>query len=215
MVGNTGTPFGKQMLFSHHRTGYAQIMKYSNATYIAQTRYWLENVVLKHNLCPFAHKPFKGGQIRYVVTDSARPELLLEDLQQELEHLRTTPVDEVETTLLIHPNTLVDFLDYNDFLDIVDALLAEEGYEGEFQVASFHPDYQFADTQPDDAENYTNRSPWPMLHLIREDSLEKAVASYPDVDAIPERNIQTMNALGKQHHRQVLEASLQQQEEPS
>ncbi|MBJ6610709.1 MAG: DUF1415 domain-containing protein [Candidatus Thiothrix moscowensis] len=190
-------------------------MKYSNATYIAQTRYWLENVVLKHNLCPFAHKPFKGGQIRYIVTDSARPEFLLEDLQQELEHLRTTPVDEVETTLLIHPNTLVDFLDYNDFLDIVDALLAEEGYEGEFQVASFHPDYQFADTQPDDAENYTNRSPWPMLHLIREDSLEKAVASYPDVDAIPERNIQTMNTLGKQHHRQVLEASLQQQEEPS
>lgn len=184
-------------------------MQYSNATYIAQTRCWLENVVLKHNLCPFAHKPFKGGQIRFVVTDSARPEFLLEDLQHELDYLRATPVEEVETTLLIHPGTLEDFLDYNDFLDVVDALLVEDGYEGEFQVASFHPDYQFADTRPKDAENYTNRSPWPMLHLIREDSLAQAVASYPEVDAIPERNIQTMNALGAEHHRQVLEACLQ------
>ncbi|EIJ35463.1 DUF1415 domain-containing protein [Thiothrix nivea] len=183
-------------------------MKYPDATYIAQTRCWLENVVLRHNLCPFAHKPFKGGQIRYVVTDSARPEFLLEDLQQELEFLRATPVEVVETTLLIHPGTLEDFLDYNDFLDVVDALLVEEGYEGEFQVASFHPDYQFADTHPNDAENYTNRSPWPMLHLIREDSLGQAVTSYPDVDAIPERNIQTMNVLGTEHHRQVLETCL-------
>lgn len=184
-------------------------MKYTDAIYITQTRCWLENVVLKHNLCPFAHKPFKGGQIRYVVTDSARPEFLLEDLQQELEHLHATPADETETTLLIHPNTLIDFLDYNDFLDVVDALLAEGGYEGEFQVASFHPDYQFADTHPDDAENYTNRSPWPMLHLIREDSLEQAIDSYPDADAIPERNIQTMNKLGTKHHQAVLENCLQ------
>jgi hypothetical protein len=183
-------------------------MKYTNETYIAQTRCWLENVVLKHNLCPFAHKPFKGGQIRYVVTDSARPEFLLEDLQHELEHLRSTPVEELETTLLIHPGTLEDFLDYNDFLDIVDALLVDGGFEGEFQVASFHPDYQFEGTRPDDAENYTNRSPWPMLHLIREASLEQAVASYPDVDAIPEHNIQTMNALGAEHHRTVLAACL-------
>ncbi len=188
-------------------------MKHSNATYIAQTRCWLENVVLKHNLCPFAHKPFKGGQIRYVVTDSARPEFLLEDLQQELERLRAMPVEEVETTLLIHPNTLVDFLDYNDFLDIVDVLLVDGGYEGEFQVASFHPDYQFADTLAEDAENYTNRSPWPMLHLIREDSLEKAIASYPDVDAIPERNIDTMNKLGSKHHKAVLEKCLHSGEE--
>ncbi|MEB4590657.1 DUF1415 domain-containing protein [Candidatus Thiothrix sp. Deng01] len=184
-------------------------MKYTNDAYIAQTRCWLENVVLKHNLCPFAHKPFQGGQIRYVVTDSARPEFLLEDLQRELEHLRATPAADVETTLLIHPGALEDFLDYNDFLDVVDALLVAEGYEGEFQVASFHPDYQFADTRPNDAENYTNRSPWPMLHLIREHSLEQAIASHPDVDAIPERNIQTMNALGAEHHRKVLENCLQ------
>ena len=115
-------------------------MKYSNETYIAQTRCWLENVVLKHNLCPFAHKPFKGGQIRYVVTDSARVEFLLEDLQQELDYLRSVSVEEVETTLLIHPGVLEDFFEYNDFFDWVDKLLAEGGYEGEFQVASFHPD---------------------------------------------------------------------------
>ena len=185
-------------------------MKYDNATYIAQTRCWLENVVLKHNLCPFAHKPFKAGQIRLTVTDSARPEFLLEDLQQELELLRSTPVEQIETTLLIHPNTLENFLDYNDFLDIVEHLLSEEGYEGEFQVASFHPEYQFADTEADDAENYTNRSPWPMLHLIREASLEQAIAHYPDVDNIPERNIQTMNKLGTAQHQSVLAQCLAQ-----
>ena len=179
-------------------------MKYDNATYIAQTRCWLENVVLKHNLCPFAHKPFNAGQIRLSVTDSARPEFLLEDLQHELELLRNTPAEQIETTLLIHPNTLEDFLDYNDFLDVVEHLIAEEGYEGEFQVASFHPDYQFADTEVEDAENYTNRSPWPMLHLIREASLEQAIAHYPGVDDIPERNIQTMNKLGATHHKTVL-----------
>jgi len=185
-------------------------MKQTTDTITAQTRCWLEQVILKHNLCPFAHKPFKGGQIRYRVTDSARPEFLLEDVQQELERLRATPVAEVETTLLIHPEVLEDFLDYNDFLDIVDALLVEGGYEGEFQVASFHPDYQFDGTQPDDAENYTNRSPYPMLHLIREASLEQATADYPDVEGIPDRNIQTMNALGAEHHRAVLDGCLRQ-----
>lgn len=183
-------------------------MKYGDADIIAQTRCWVKSVVLKHNLCPFAHKPFKGGQIRYVVTDSARIEFLLEDLKRELDYLRTVPVSEVETTLLIHPGVLEDFYDYNDFLDLVDGLLVQEGYEGEFQVASFHPDYQFEGTHPDDAENYTNRSPYPMLHLIREELLEQAIASYPDVDGIPERNIQTMNALGAEHHRKVLAACL-------
>ena len=188
-------------------------MKYNNATYIAQTRCWLENVVLKHNLCPFAHKPFNGGQIRYVVTDSARVEFLLEDLQQELAYLRSVPVAEVETTLLIHPGVLEDFYDYNDFFDLVEGLLVQDGYEGEFQVASFHPDYQFEGTRPEDAENYTNRSPYPMLHLIREDSLEQAVTHYPDVDAIPQRNIDTMNALGAPHHQAVLAGCLQQTDE--
>ena len=185
-------------------------MKYPNDTYIAQTRYWLENVVLQHNLCPFAHQPFNKGQIRFVVTDSARPEFVLEDLLQELALLRATPANEVETTLLILPAALEDFYDYNDFLDMVDALSEQAGYVGEFQVASFHPDYQFADTRPEDAENYTNRSPYPMLHLIREASLEQAIAHYPDVDGIPERNIETMNRLGSTHHQQVLAACFKQ-----
>ena len=185
-------------------------MKHTNNTYIAQTRYWLENVVLQHNLCPFAHKPFKGGQIRYVVTDSARPEFLLEDLQNELTYLHNTPVTEVETTLLIHPGALEDFYDYNDFLDLADALLEQLGYVGEFQIASFHPDYQFADTRPEDAENYTNRSPYPMLHLIREASLEQAITHYPDVDDIPQRNIALMEQLGATHHQQVLQDCFQQ-----
>lgn len=180
-------------------------MQYSNETYITQTRCWLENVVLKHNLCPFAHVPFREGKVRYVVTDSARIEYLLEDLQQELQHLHNTPADEVETTLLIHPNVLEDFFDYNDFLDLADALLADNRLEGEIQIASFHPDYQFADTHEEDAENYTNRSPWPMLHLIREASLENALQHYPDSAEIPARNIQTMNDLGTEHHQQVLQ----------
>lgn len=184
-------------------------MKYGDETYIAHTRCWLENVVLKYNLCPFAYKPFKAGQVRYVVTDSARAEFLLEDLQQELDYLRSVPANEVETSLLIHPGVLEDFLEYNDFFDLVDMLLTEGGYEGEFQVASFHPDYQFEGTRPEDAENYTNRSPWPMLHLIREDSLEKAIAGYSDVAAIPEHNIRTMNTLGAEHHRLVLETCMQ------
>ncbi len=130
------------------------------------------------------------------MTDSARPEFLLEDLLHELQHLRAQPVESLETTLLIHPGTLENFQDYNDFLDLVDELLAQEGFEGEFQIASFHPDYQFADTQFEDAENYTNRSPWPMLHILREASLEAAIAAHSDVNGIPERNIALMETLG-------------------
>lgn len=162
----------------------------------AQTRCWLENRVLKDNLCPFAHQPYNNGRVRFVVTDSARPEYLLEDVLHELQHLHATPAAELETTLLIHPGVLEDFHDYNDFLDLVDGLLEQEGYAGEFQVASFHPHYQFADTAEDDAENYTNRSPWPMLHLLREASLEQAIATHPDVAAIPQRNIDHMQTLG-------------------
>ncbi|MEZ5536843.1 MAG: DUF1415 domain-containing protein [Thiolinea sp.] len=164
----------------------------------ARTRCWLEKRVLKDNLCPFAHQPYSNGRVRFVVTDSARPEYLLEDVLHELRHLHDTPAAELETTLLIHPGVLEDFHDYNDFLDLVDGLLEQEGYEGEFQVASFHPDYQFADTAENDAENYTNRSPWPMLHLLREASLEQAIASHPDVAAIPERNIAHMQAIGSE-----------------
>lgn len=162
----------------------------------AQTRCWLEQFVLKHNLCPFARQPFQSGRVRFVVTDSARPEFLLEDLLNELRLLKETPAEQVETTLLIHPGVLEDFYDYNDFLDLAEGLLVQEGWEGEFQIASFHPDYQFADTKVDDPENYTNRSPWPMLHLLREASLESAIAAHPDVGQIPEQNIVLMQGFG-------------------
>ncbi|MEZ5480276.1 MAG: DUF1415 domain-containing protein [Thiolinea sp.] len=172
----------------------------------AQTRCWLEQFVLKHQLCPFARQPWDSGRVRLVVTDSARPEYLLEDLLQELQHLQATPVEQLETTLLIHPAVLEDFHDYNDFFDLAEELLVQEGLEGVFQIAGFHPDYQFADTHIDDAGNYTNRSPWPMLHLLREDSLERAIAAWPDdVGDIPTRNIALMQALGTVTLRDGLE----------
>lgn len=166
------------------------------ATVIAQTRQWIEQLVLAHNLCPFAHKPYQAGLIRISVTPASKPELLLAVLKAELHALQATPADKVETTLLIHPGVLNNFYAYNDFLDDADELLYQEGLEGVLQIASFHPHYQFSGTELDDAENYTNRSPYPMLHLLREDSLEKAIAHYPNVDAIPERNIQVMHKLG-------------------
>lgn len=138
----------------------------------------------------------RDGLVRYVVSDAIKPFFVLEDLDVELQRLRDTPAQELETTLLILPSVLRDFLAYNDFLDIADELLAEQGYEGELQIASFHPEYQFADTSFDDPENYTNRAPYPILHLLREASLEAAISDHPDVERIPENNIKTMNTLG-------------------
>ena len=175
---------------------------------IAHTRCCIEQVVIKLNLCPFARKPFENGKIRFVVSTADQPETLRADLQTELEFLHATDTGAVETTLLIHPNVLNDFLDYNDFLDVADALIEEQGYAGEFQVASFHPHYQFAGTPVDAAENYTNRSPYPMLHLLREEELARALNSYPRPDKIPERNIRTLNELGAVHLREVLNQCL-------
>jgi len=174
-------------------------------TIIARTRCWIERVVVELNLCPFARKPYEGGQVRYVVSVVEQPEDLLEDVQRELELLRATDAAEVETTVLIHPYVLNDFLDYNDFLGIVDALIDEGGYAGEFQVASLHPDYQFAGTEADDAENYTNRSPYPILHLLREEGLARAIAGYARPDKIPERNIRTLEKLGAARMREILD----------
>jgi len=175
------------------------------ATVIARTRCWIERVVVELNLCPFARKPFMGGQVRYVVSEAKQTAILLEDLHKELEYLRHTDAAEVETTVLILPYVLNDFLDYNDFLGVVDALIDEEGYQGEFQVASFHPDYQFGGTHVDDAENYTNRSPYPALHLIREASIGRAVAVFPQPEEIPERNIRTMEKMGAERMREILD----------
>jgi len=171
---------------------------------IAATRRWLQRVVIGLNLCPFARAVHARNQIRYVLSAATTPDALLEDLTRELEFLHGADPEMVDTTLLVHPQVLGDFMDYNDFLDDADAALEALGLDGVIQVASFHPDYRFADSEPDDVGNFTNRSPWPMLHLLREDSVERAVAAFPDPDAIVERNIQTLQRLGAAGLRRLL-----------
>jgi hypothetical protein len=165
---------------------------------IADTRRWIERAVIGLNLCPFAKAVVARGQVRYVLSGATTPEALLEILGEELLRLRDTPAEEIDTTLIVHPAVLADFLDYNDFLDDADALVEQLGLDGELQVASFHPQYQFAGSEPDDIANATNRSPWPTLHLLREESVARAVAACPDPDAIVERNIATLEKLGRE-----------------
>ena len=162
------------------------------------TRHWLERAVIGLNLCPFAKAVYAKQQVRFVYSDATTPEQLIEQLGEELLLLRDTPADQVDTTLLVHPHVLQDFLDYNDFLDQADALVESLALDGVLQVASFHPDYQFADSAFDDLANCTNRSPFPTLHLLREDSVERAVAAFPDPDAIVDRNIETLERLGRE-----------------
>lgn len=163
---------------------------------IAATRHWLEKVVIGLNLCPFAKAVHVKQQIRYVVSAATTIDDLLRDLVAELLTLHQAEPDKMDTTLLIHPQALTDFLDYNDFLDIADAALVDLGLEGQIQIASFHPEYQFAGTEANDIENCTNRSPYPMLHLLREASIEQAVAAFPDAEEIFNRNIETMRKIG-------------------
>ena len=163
---------------------------------IIATQLWLERAVIGLNLCPFAKAVHIKGQIRYVVSRAATPEALVTDLIEELELLNSTPAEATDTTLLIHPQVLNDFLDYNDFLDVADAVLAELELDGEIQVASFHPRYQFAGTDADDISNYSNRSPYPTLHLLREASVTRAVAAFPEAADIFEKNIETLENLG-------------------
>ena|ERR1022692_4622988 len=167
-----------------------------NETIIAATQLWLEKAVIGLNLCPFAKGVQVKQQIRYVVSAATTPEALLEELMNELRTLQDTDPEQIDTTLLIHPYVLTDFLDFNDFLDTVDIAVAEPEFNDEFQVASLHPQYQFAGTKPDDIENYTNRSPYPTLHLLREDSVDRAVDAFPDADKIVDVNVETMKKLG-------------------
>lgn len=157
-------------------------------------RRWLETVVIDLNLCPFAKRELIKNRIRFTVTEANNEALLLESLQTELELLNDSA--DIETTLLIHPHVLQDFYDYNDFLNLADECLVIMQLDGIYQIASFHPDYQFSDTAVDDVENYSNRSPYPMLHILREDSLEQAITSHPDTLQIPEDNIARLQALG-------------------
>lgn len=171
---------------------------------IQATRNWLQKAVIGLNLCPFAKAVHVKNQIRYVVSTASTAEALLTDLMSELQALDRADPEQVDTTLLIHPHVLADFMEYNDFLDIADLVLAQLGLTGRLQIASFHPDYQFADTEPHDIGNYTNRSPYPILHLLREASMERAVAAYPDAADIFERNIETMQRLGHEGWKKLM-----------
>ena len=168
----------------------------SDADIVAGTRRWIERAVIGLNLCPFARSPFAGGRVRLRVSDATDEAQLVEALREELQVLNDSDLGVCETTLLILPFVFADFLDFNDFLDVADEVLREMDLEGEIQVASFHPDYCFADAAPDAVENNTNRSPWPTLHLLRESSVDQAIASGVDTDAIYERNIETLRRLG-------------------
>ena len=179
----------------------------TDSQYLNAVKHWLEHTVIGLNLCPFAKREFINNQIRFTISDAITTQQLLETLQAEL--LWLGKHSKIETTLIVHPKVLEDFVEYNDFLDEIDSFLNREGYIGLYQVATFHPNYQFEGTQIDDAENYTNRSPFPLLHLLREKSVEKALASYPNPERIPERNISLMNKIGaktlqdqlKYHHK--------------
>lgn len=163
---------------------------------IAATQKWLEKAVIGLNLCPFAKAVHVKQQVRFVVSSATTPEQLLEQLMNELQLLSDTPAEQTDTTLLIHPFVLTDFLDYNEFLDVADAAVEDMQLDGELQVASFHPDYQFAETDQNDIGNFTNRSPYPILHLLREDSIERAVEAFPEASDIFDKNIETMEKLG-------------------
>lgn len=167
-------------------------------TALAETRAWVERAVIGLQLCPFAKAPQVKGQVRYVVSEASDAESLLSGLVDELKLLAATPSDRIETTLLVHPRVLTDFEDHNDFLEIAEAALAALDLEGVIQIASFHPHYRFAGSEPDDIANATNRSPHPTLHLLREDSIERALATFTDPDSIFEANIATMERLGRE-----------------
>lgn len=171
---------------------------------VARTRSWLEKAVIGLNLCPFAKAVYVKHQVRFAVTDAATTEALLEALHAELVFLRDADPQQTDTTLLIHPRVLSDFLDYNDFLDEADAAVRRLQLEGAIQIASFHPDYRFAGTAHDDMGNFTNRAPFPILHLLREDSVARAVDVFPDADAITGRNISTLERLGQEGWKKLM-----------
>jgi uncharacterized protein len=168
----------------------------TDAAVIAATQDWIERAVIGLNLCPFARVPMIQRRVRLRVSHARDAEALMADLREEADLLDSADPAQIETTLLVHPFVFGDFLDYNDFLDVADALLTEMDLDGVLQVASFHPAYQFADTAPDAVENCTNRSPYPTLHLLREESVDRAIEAMPDTGAIYQRNIETLRALG-------------------
>lgn len=160
------------------------------------TRQWLEKAVIGLNLCPFAKSVYVKNQVRFVVSEARHLDALLEQLDEELALLAAADPELIDTTLLICPDQWPEFEAFNEFTEIADQAVADNGLEGVLQIASFHPQFQFADTEPDDISNFTNRAPFPILHLLREESIERAVAAFPDASQIFERNIETLQKLG-------------------
>ncbi len=180
-----------------------QAMEPANDPVIAETRAWVDRAVIGLNLCPFAKAPQVKGQVRYVHSPATDPAALLADLITELERLAEAPPEKIETTLLVHPLVMADFADYNDFLEVVEDTVEELELDGIIQVASFHPQYQFEGSAPADVDNATNQSPYPTLHLIREESIDRAVAAFPEAETIYETNIETMEKLGAEGWAQL------------
>ncbi|HEX5806458.1 MAG TPA: DUF1415 domain-containing protein, partial [Macromonas sp.] len=172
---------------------------------LADMRHWIEKAVIGLNLCPFAKSVYVKNQVRIVVSHARHLDALLDELDRELELLQTTPAEEVDTTLLVHPTLFPDFFVFNDFMGVVDEVVEEHELEGVIQVAHFHPDFQFEGVEPDDVTNATNRAPYATLHLLREDSVERAVASGDSAETIVERNLQTLQRLGPEGWKALLQ----------
>ncbi|EGQ9122701.1 DUF1415 family protein [Vibrio parahaemolyticus] len=168
-----------------------------------QVDQWLNDVVIGLNLCPFAAKPQRNKQVKIFVSKATQEEALLEDILLQLIELSTTEPEKLETTLVVVPNMLQDFWDYNFCIDWVEGLIKQQDWEGIFQVATFHPDYCFGGAAPEDDENLTNRSPYPIFHLIREESMEKVLKHYPDPESIPDTNIARVSALSEEERKKL------------
>lgn len=164
---------------------------------------WLNDVVIGLNLCPFAAKPMRNRQIKTFVSHAETEEALLQDILEQLLELESTSSETIDTTLVVVPNMLSDFYDYNLFIDWIEALLRQQNWQGIFQLATFHPNYCFGGTEPEDAENLTNRSPYPIFHLLREDSMEKVLKHYPDPESIPDKNIERVESLSENEKQQL------------
>ena len=175
---------------------------------VADTNRWLENIVIGLNLCPFAKAIYVKNQIRLSVSSAKDTNALIRDFQSELNLLMDADPEQIESTLLIHPDVLNEFLEFNLFLEVCDHTILQMELDGKVQVASFHPHYQFAGTRPNDVTNYTNRSPYPMLHLLREESVTRAVESFPDVEGIYKKNMQTLTEIGTERMVAMLKGSL-------
>ncbi|EHR6736745.1 DUF1415 family protein [Vibrio parahaemolyticus] len=168
-----------------------------------QVDQWLNDVVIGLNLCPFAAKPQRNKQIKIFVSEATQEEALLEDILLQLIELSTTEPEKLETTLVVVPNMLQDFWDYNFCIDWIEGLIKQQDWEGIFQVATFHPDYCFGGAAPEDDENLTNRSPYPIFHLIREESMEKVLKHYPNPESIPDTNIARVSALSEEERKKL------------